>query len=120
MDYRISAIALLAGLAVPCAQAAEPVPDSVRKAVSGLIPGAAPDRVAPSPIAGLFEITYGPKIFYISSDGGYLINGDVIGLQDFENITEEARKRARVDAIESLGEDSMIVFAPAEIGRAHV
>ncbi len=115
MDYRISAIALLAVLAVPCTQAAEPVPDSVREVASGLIPGTAPDRVAASPIAGLFEVTFGPKVFYISSDGGYLVNGDVIDLRAFENITEETRKRARVEAIESLGEDSMIVFAPDDV-----
>jgi thiol:disulfide interchange protein DsbC len=67
----------------------------------------------PSPLPGLYEIQSGLNFGYVSADGEYLIEGDLVRLSTGEAITENSRKLARVAAVEKLGTDNMIVFAPA-------
>ncbi len=102
---------LTAFLAVSAALAGESVAPAVKRALEGAVPGQKPDRISATPIPGVFELTFGAHVVYVSQDGRYLLNGDVIDLMKQENITEPKRKQARVDAINALGEASMIVFA---------
>lgn len=74
-----------------------------------------PDRIEHSPIPGLYELTYGPDVVYVTKDGRYLIQGNLYDVAQRENLTEPKRQEARVAAIGSLGEASMIVFAPKKV-----
>jgi Protein-disulfide isomerase len=87
----------------------------IRAAVEGLIPGQTPDAITPAPMAGLYQIAYGPRLFYISADGRHLISGDMFDLQQQTNLTEEWRGKARQAALDAAG-PSMIVY-PAK-GKA--
>ncbi|VFM96564.1 MAG: thiol:disulfide interchange protein DsbC [Candidatus Kentron sp. G] len=73
------------------------------------------DSFAESPIQGLFQVTSGITVIYISADGKFAIEGDIFDLENEENLTERKRNRARMDAIDSLGEKDMIVFAPGDV-----
>lgn len=108
-------LTLLAAGWLPATWADAPVPEAVRAAAAGLIPGAVPDSVSASPVPGLFAVVYGPQLFYMSGDGRYIVNGDIIDVQAMENVTETARKQARANAVDSLDEQGMIVFAPARV-----
>jgi thiol:disulfide interchange protein DsbC len=68
--------------------------------------------VRPSPLKGIYEIQAGMNFGYVSADGEYLIEGDLVRLSTGEAITEKARKVVRLDAIKKIGVDNMIVFAP--------
>lgn len=68
--------------------------------------------VRPSPLPGIYEIQAGMNFGYVSADGEYLIEGDLVRLSTGEAITEKARKVVRLDAIRKIGVDNMIVFAP--------
>jgi thiol:disulfide interchange protein DsbC len=68
--------------------------------------------VRPSPLPGLYEIQAGMNFGYVSADGEYLIEGDLVRLSTGEGITEKARKLVRLDALKKIGVDNMIVFAP--------
>jgi thiol:disulfide interchange protein DsbC len=70
------------------------------------------DDISPSPIPGLYEVGIGASVSYISSDGRYLIRGDIYDSVTEENLTEARRTSVRVKAIENVGENSMIVFSP--------
>ncbi|MFO1257623.1 MAG: DsbC family protein [Gammaproteobacteria bacterium] len=71
------------------------------------------DNVTTSPIDGLYQVTAGPLVLYATKDGRYAVTGDVVDLNDGQlNITEQARKKARIQALEKLGEQNMIVFSP--------
>ncbi len=94
------------------AAAADPIPEAVLATGGRLIPDFAASNVKASPIPGLFEITLGPRLLYMSADGRYIVRGDVIDVDRGENVSETARKRVRIDAVNGLGEDGMIVFAP--------
>ena len=95
--------------------AAEEVPAAVRTAAADLIPGTLPDRVNATPMPGMYQVTFGPQVVYLSEDGKYLLHGDLIDLQSSRNLTEDARKHGRRQVIDDLAEEDMVVFAPPQI-----
>lgn len=71
------------------------------------------DEVKPSPVTGVYQVSSGANILYVTADARYAFSGDLIDLQNAQaNITEDARKIARLNALKSLGQENMIVFAP--------
>lgn len=95
------------------AQATAPVPADVRARVVAKLPGAKPEDVGPSPVPGLYEVTMGGLIAYVSSDGKYLVSGNVYDLDTQTNLTASRRNAARAKALAGAREDQMIVFGPA-------
>ena len=55
----------------------------------------------------------GPQVVYVSADGRYLVQGDIIEVTTDANITEERRSAGRLAAIEDIGESKMIIFSPS-------
>lgn len=84
------------------------------RALEGIFPEMKPDRISHSPIPGLYELTYGPDVVYVTKDGRYLVQGNVFDVAERKNLTEPKRRQARIAAIDTLGEDSMIVFGPKQ------
>lgn len=70
------------------------------------------EAIRPSPIAGFYEVQSGMNFGYVSNDGEYLIEGDLIHVSTGETLTENSRKKARLAALEKIGTANMIVFAP--------
>lgn len=66
-----------------------------------------------SEIEGLYQVTRGPSIVYVTENGRYIFSGDIIDLNNqYNNITEVARQKARASAIESIQKVDAIRFAP--------
>ncbi len=57
--------------------------EAVRETVSGMFEQIKPEHVQPSPIDGWYTIQKGSIIAYVSSDGRYLLQGDLIDLEIF-------------------------------------
>jgi thiol:disulfide interchange protein DsbC len=89
-----------------------PVPADVRARVIAKLPGATPEDVAGSPIPGLYEVTMGGLIAYVSEDGKYLVSGNVYDLDSQMNLTASRRNAARAKALSTASESQMIVFGP--------
>ena len=89
------------------------VPADVRARVVAKLDGAKPEDVGPSPIPGLYEVTMGGLIAYVSSDGKYLVSGNVYDLDTQVNLTASRRNAARAKALAAARDDEMIVFSPA-------
>ncbi len=116
--FRKIAILIVAVLIPPVvAVAGDPIPDAVLATGNRLITDFSTSNVKASPVSGLYEIIVGPRLLYISADGRYIIRGDVIDIDRGENVSESARKQVRIDAVNDLGEDGMIVFAPQDVER---
>jgi len=97
--------------------AAEPDPNAaLKQALALALPGITPDQIKPSPMQGVSEVLVGPRLFYVSNDGKYLLTGGIIDLNTRKDIGEERRKGIRLDAISKVGTDNMIIF-PAEKER---
>jgi thiol:disulfide interchange protein DsbC len=88
------------------------VPADVRTRVVAKLPGATPDDVSASPIPGLYEVTMGGLIAYVSEDGKYLLTGNVYDLETQMNLTSSRRNAARAKALSAASESQMIVFGP--------
>jgi thiol:disulfide interchange protein DsbC len=85
---------------------------AVRKSMANLLGDAQPDSVQPSPVPGLFEVVVGARLYYMSEDGRYLFQGNVIDTTTRENITEAKQAAAKKVVMDKVSEDSMVVFAP--------
>ncbi|MDP2097967.1 MAG: DsbC family protein [Methylobacter sp.] len=103
---KIAALSLL-GLTVSVAQADE---DAVRQALGKSMPSVKINSIKPSEISGLYEVTVGGNIFYVSNDGKYLVQGHLVDIAARTDLTEEKLGGARKQALEKLGQDNMIVF----------
>jgi len=64
---------------------------------------------------GLYEVTVGANIAYVSADGRFLVSGDLYEIKSRNNLSEERRVVARRAALASLKDQDTIVFAPAEV-----
>ena len=100
-------------LLVGCAIAADDHA-AIRKGLAGVLPGAGPDQILPTPIPGLFEVTFGSQLFYVSEDGRYLVQGNLIDVAARNNLTEARQGELHKVAIDKLGADNMVVFAAAK------
>ncbi len=86
---------------------------AVRAAVKKMTQGRVePDTIRPAAAAGLYEVVIGTQIVYVTPDGRYLLNGDLIDVAQHRNISDERRSSLYKAAIDKVGEDSMIVFSP--------
>ena len=99
-----------------CASAAlaDGVPQAIQDKAAELIPDRLPDSVGPTPVAGLYEVTFGTQVVYLFEDGQHLLSGDLIDLDAGANLTEDARKSGRKSVIDSLDEAGMVVFSPTD------
>lgn len=80
-----------------------------------------PDSISPAHVEGLYEIVVGPRLYYVSKDGRFLVQGRIFDLKTQEDVTESRTEvvtsklaAARVEALEGLGEENMLVFAPKQ------
>jgi len=84
--------------------------ETVRKNISKQFQGLNPNNINKSPIPGLYQVSMPPRFFYVSADGRYLVDGDLIDMNSKENISQSARNKAIATAVNEMGEDSMIIF----------
>jgi thiol:disulfide interchange protein DsbC len=110
--------ALLASLfAVATAWSADSaeIPTEDRERLAGLFESIAPENIKSSPIEGWYTIQKGSVIAYISQDGRYLLQGDLIDLDTKANLSEESRTDARRELMSQLPNNEVILFSPAEV-----
>jgi len=107
---KVAALSLF-GLTLSVAQADE---DAVKQALTKAMPSVKLESIKPSPINGLYEVTVGGNIIYVSEDGKYLVQGHVVDIAARTDLTEEKLGGARKQALDKLGLDKMIVFKPKE------
>jgi thiol:disulfide interchange protein DsbC len=88
------------------------VPAEVRTRVVSKLNGVKPSDVSSSPIPGLYEVTMGGLVAYVSEDGKFLVSGDVYDLDSQTNLTAGRRNSARAKALASAREEDMIIFSP--------
>jgi len=72
--------------------------------------GGNPDTVVAAPVEGFYEVAYGPKLYYVSLDGRYLFSGDLFDLKKRTNLSENNRASARLKALSTVDESSMIIY----------
>ena len=89
--------------------------ESVRAKVSAMFDMIDPENVNLSPLDGWFTIQKGSVVAYISADGRYLLQGDLIDLDLQVNLSEQSRTDSRRKLVGGLEDDESILFSPAEV-----
>ncbi len=114
--FRLSLIvAILTLPLIASAQSDQEKLAAAREKISGLFPEIKPENVHASPIDGWFTVRRGAIVAYLSEDGRYLLQGDLIDIQEQVNLTEADRNLARTEMMASVGDDNAIIFSPDEV-----
>lgn len=100
----------VAGLAVADRTADE---QAIRKAMVGQ----SPTSIEPSVVQGWYEVVVGAHVVYMSADGRYMFQGELIDVQKRVSLTEPRRFEAQRMVLGKVSEDKMIVFTPKEKKR---
>ncbi len=91
--------------------AGEPV--DPRVALIKLLPaGSKIDDLRPSPIAGIYELSQGADVSYLTADGKFFLDGNLYDMRTRENLTETQRTKARAALVNSVPESQMLIFSP--------
>jgi thiol:disulfide interchange protein DsbC len=93
--------------------------DAVRERMETLIPGVSPDTVVETPVEGVYEVRYGTQILYMSADGKYVFQGNLVDTETRTNLTESSRTEARKQVVDALDESTMVIY-PANGETRHV
>ncbi|WP_298643511.1 DsbC family protein [uncultured Cardiobacterium sp.] len=101
-------LCLLAAVWITAAHAASP---NMELAKSVFDPRVMSNAVE-SPIPGLYQFAQGNEVFYISADGRYVMQGEMIDLQTQINVTETFRAGERVKTLAALDPQTMISVLP--------
>ncbi len=71
------------------------------------------DSIQPAQLPGFYEVIASGQMVYISTDGKYLMHGDVVDLTLGENLSEGAWAAFRKAALAKVPASQRLVFAPA-------
>ena len=98
-----------ASRAAPADPAAE---KAVTTALHRLAAGATIDSIAPSPLPGFYQVIASGQLVYVSVDGKYMLNGDLVDLSTKKNVSECAWAGFRKAELAKVPAAQRIVFAP--------
>jgi thiol:disulfide interchange protein DsbC len=70
------------------------------------------EDVRPSPIEGLYEVRSGAEVGYVSTDGRFYVDGDVFDMGTRQNLTEDVRRKGRLELLARVRDEDAIIFAP--------
>jgi thiol:disulfide interchange protein DsbC len=84
----------------------------VRQAIGSLAANIQVDSIESAPMPGFYQVIAAGQMLYVSTDGKYLMHGDVIDLSRHQNISDAAWSRFRKDELAKVPASQRIVFAP--------
>jgi len=116
MNYRSMGLsALLANLLVTSAFAGveedknfTAVEDKLRT----LVPNAKTIALSETPIDGVLQVQINSDIVYVTTNGKYLLQGQIMDIDSRTNLTDQAKSGIRMDLLTGLNSDEQISFEP--------
>lgn len=89
--------------------------EEVRAKMDAMFEEIGPENISLSPVDGWYTVQKGSIVAYVSKDGRYLLQGDLIDLDQQVNLSERSRVKARKELISTVQDDQAILFSPTEI-----
>ena len=86
--------------------------ERLRQAIAEVFPDVEVTRIEPSPVAGLYKVMLGTELLYLSEDGRYLLQGDLIDLGARVNLSEQERAAVRKQVLADVPASETIDFVP--------
>jgi thiol:disulfide interchange protein DsbC len=110
---RITArVAAFLGVALLCQAvpaAAADVPTEIARKLNIRV-----EDVKPSQITGLYEVSSGAEVAYVSADGRFYLQGELYDMDSKENLTEKRRSGARAKLLAAAPDSEAIIFGPPD------
>ncbi len=82
----------------------------LRDNLSNAFPSLKTEHISTTPVDGIYQINQGMSFGYVTEDGEYYFTGDLVDVKEGRSLTETSRKAMRLEILDSIGEDNMIVF----------
>jgi thiol:disulfide interchange protein DsbC len=86
--------------------------DAVEAKIRALVPNAKTIAISETPIEGILQVQINSDIVYVTTDGQYLLQGQIMDIDTRENITDQAKSGIRLGLLTDLKPDDQIIFAP--------
>lgn len=86
-----------------------------KAAIRSALKGISVSSIESTPIPGLYEVVSGGQVIYFSSDGRYVIQGELIDFKTQKSLTEARRSGIRRELISTIDESKMIIFKPEKV-----
>ncbi len=83
-----------------------------RAEIAKKFPSVQPENITATPVEGIFQISQGGVVGYITADERYLLDGDLIDLNTDQNLAEQAREEWRLSKLAAMDESKMLIFSP--------
>lgn len=114
---------IFAALLISCflhtASAAETdVRQRIREGLLQVMPDVDISDISETDIQGLYQVTMGADVVYVSGDGRFALTGELYDLQNKENITDARKSSVRKAILDKVPESEIIEFAPKETKHA--
>lgn len=88
---------------------------TIRKSLAQFPRSITPESINPTPIEGLFEITVGAGVFYMTGDGKYLIQGNILDVFAKTDLTDLKMSEIRAEQIETIIDAETVIFSPKDV-----
>ncbi|GLQ92358.1 disulfide isomerase DsbC N-terminal domain-containing protein [Dyella acidisoli] len=111
-------LAMQVGAALAQATVSTPPPTAntpeamVRQTLLKLVPKAKIEQIMPAPLPGFYQVIASGHLVYISSDGKYVMNGQLIDATKGTSLTDDAWAVYRKTELAKVPVSDRIVFAP--------
>ena len=92
----------------------------VRDVLRELNPRIKIESINPAPIPGFREVIATGQVVYVSDDGKYLLQGELLDIAGKRNLSDAALSKVRGEVLKTLPMADRIVFAPAGTPRHKV
>jgi len=87
----------------------------VRAKMDSMFDEIAPENITTSAVDGWYTVQKGAIVAYVSGDGRYLLQGDLIDLDSQTNLSEKTRTDARRAVMATVTDDEVITFSPQDV-----
>lgn len=67
--------------------------------------------VKETPIKGIYQVTIGPDVIYMSRDGNYVLKGEIIDIGNRRNLTEDFHAQKRINLLNTIADSEYIEFS---------
>lgn len=89
---------------------ADNVHERIDEALHGLSPELSADAVNETPVDGLYEVIVSGDVVYMTGDGRFLFQGELVDLESRQSLTELRRGEQRAARIAELGSDQLLIY----------
>ena len=84
----------------------------VRDAVHSFAKGVQIESVAPSPLPEFYQVIASGQLVYVTADGKYMMNGDLVNVASHTSLNDAAWAKLRMQLLASVPDSQRIIYAP--------